>query len=107
MVTMLKFNKMKLNKMKHKISKLIIGDYIRYTLQTKKHWWNKWHFLMDGKMPRLFTGEELARLGIVKLPDEIAVKIHTFDKDYIDRLVGIQMDKWFRDKCDPNIKEDD
>ena len=48
--------------MKHKISMLAFGDgIIRYTIQTKAHWWNKWRFIMDGNQPMLFREEDLKR----------------------------------------------
>lgn len=49
---------------KTKIHELIIGDEIRYTVEKKFHWWEKWHYIMDDSYPRLFTKEELINLGI-------------------------------------------
>jgi hypothetical protein len=49
---------------KTKISKLILGDTIRYTVEKKFHWWERWHYIMDGRYPRLFTKEELIKFGI-------------------------------------------
>lgn len=50
--------------MKTRISKLYFGDgVIRYTIQHKEHWWQKWYFMMDGQYPRLFTSEEVILLG--------------------------------------------
>lgn len=52
--------------MKHKISMLALGDgMIRYTIQTKAHWWNKWHYIMDGNQPQLFREEELKKMGFL------------------------------------------
>lgn len=51
--------------MKQKITVLIIGDELRYIVQNKEHWWNKWRFIMDGCYPRLFRAEELVKFGIV------------------------------------------
>ena len=80
--------------MKQKISELIIGDVLRYTVQTKKHWWSRWHFIMDGTFPRLFKADELVKFGFVKsVPVEKVenrLKIHTFSKEQIDRLINIQ-----------------
>ena len=51
--------------MKRKICELIIGDELRYTVETKEHWWNRWHFIMDGSQPRLFRKEELIKFKII------------------------------------------
>lgn len=47
---------------KTKIHELIIGDEIRYTVEKKFHWWEKWHYIMDGSYPKLFSKEELINL---------------------------------------------
>lgn len=53
---------------KTRISQLIVGDIVCYTVQKKFHWWEKWHYVMtlDGKYPRLFTKQELVKFGLVK-----------------------------------------
>lgn len=46
--------------MKTRLHQLYFGDgIIRYTIEQKAHWWSRWHYMMDGKYPRLFTREEL------------------------------------------------
>ena len=51
--------------MKHKINMLALGDsIIRYTVQVKEHWWNKWHYIMDGNQPQLFRRDELRQLKV-------------------------------------------
>lgn len=50
--------------MKTRISKLYFGKgIIRYTIEHREHWWQKWHYMMDGISPRLFSKEELDLLG--------------------------------------------
>jgi hypothetical protein len=50
--------------MKHKINMLALGDgIIRYTVQTKNHWWNRWRYIMDGNQPQLFSREGLKKMG--------------------------------------------
>lgn len=55
--------------MKHKVTKLVLSTLpdgttlIRYTLQTKDHWYSRWKFHMDGSMPTLFSKEQLKNLG--------------------------------------------
>ena len=51
--------------MKRRIHEIIIGDALRYVVQTKWHWWEKWHYLMDGNQPRLFTKEELHKFNLI------------------------------------------
>ena len=46
---------------KRKITALILGDCIRYTIQQKEHWWNRWNYIFDGKYPRLFSYEEVVK----------------------------------------------
>lgn len=49
---------------KTNISKLYLGEgIIRYTLQHKDHWYSRWHYMMDGDYPRLFSKDELELLG--------------------------------------------
>jgi len=50
---------------KTKIHELIIGDEIRYTVEKKFHWWERWHYIEDGRYPRLFTKEELIKFEII------------------------------------------
>lgn len=46
--------------MKREITELYLGDcHCRYVIRYKKHWWSRWHYMMDGKYPRLFTKDEL------------------------------------------------
>lgn len=49
--------------MRRKIIELYFGDghhlSIRYIVRYKEHWWSRWHYLMDGRYPRLFTSEEI------------------------------------------------
>lgn len=47
--------------MRYKITPLLIGDCERFTVETKEHWWNRWHFIFDGKYPRLFSSEDLKK----------------------------------------------
>lgn len=57
--------------MKYKISMLAMGDgIIRYTIQTKAHWWNKWHYIMDGNQPQLFREEDLKKIGFLLRKEE-------------------------------------
>lgn len=52
-------------KIRRKITGLYLGEgIIRYTVQNKFKWWQRWHYMMDGKYPRLFSAEELQLLGI-------------------------------------------
>ena len=52
--------------MKIQFSQLIIGDCLRYTVKKKEHWWNRWHYIYDGRYPRLFSEEELEKFFIGK-----------------------------------------
>lgn len=45
--------------MKYRVTPLLIGDMVRFTVETKNHWWNRWHYIFDGNYPRLFSSEEL------------------------------------------------
>lgn len=45
--------------MKVKVTRLLIGCSLYYLVQTRKHWWNRWHYVFDGSYPRLFTIEEV------------------------------------------------
>ena len=47
--------------MKYRITPLLIGDMERFTVKTKDHWWNRWHFIFDGSYPRLFSSEDLKK----------------------------------------------
>jgi hypothetical protein len=47
----------------------------RFTVETKDHWWNRWHFIFDGSYPRLFSSEDLKKY----------FKISVNYKDDIDR----------------------
>ena len=47
--------------MRYKVTQLLIGDVQRYTVQTREHWWSKWHYIMDGQYPRLFSNKELKK----------------------------------------------
>ena len=52
-------------KVKRRITELYLGNnIIRYTVENKFRWWQRWHFIMDGRYPRLFSREELELLGI-------------------------------------------
>ena len=54
-------------KVRRKITALYLGEgIIRYTVQNKFKWWQRWHYMMDGNYPRLFSAEELQLLGIKK-----------------------------------------
>lgn len=54
-------------KVRRKITALYLGEgIIRYTVQNKFRWWQRWHYVMDGNYPRLFSAEELQLLGIKK-----------------------------------------
>ena len=49
--------------MKYRVTSLLISDMVRFTVETKDHWWwNKWNFIFDGKYPRLFNSEELKKI---------------------------------------------
>lgn len=49
---------------KIRISKLYFGEgIIMYTVEHKVHWYSRWHFMMDGNYPRLFSAEELKLIG--------------------------------------------
>lgn len=53
--------------MKTRLHKLYFGDgIIRYFVEQKAHWWSRWHYIMDGMLPRLFTKDELKSLGYEK-----------------------------------------
>lgn len=52
--------------MRTRISELIIGDSLRYTVEKKNHWWERWHYIMDGKYPRLFSQQELIKFKMIK-----------------------------------------
>ncbi len=34
---------------------------VRHTVKYKKHWWSKWHYIMDERcgVPKLFTVEQI------------------------------------------------
>ena len=50
--------------MKYRVTSLLISDMVKFTVETKNHWWwNKWNFIFDGKYPRLFSSEELKKLS--------------------------------------------
>ena len=52
-------------KVRRKITALYLGEgIIRYTVQNKFKWWQRWQYVMDGRYPRLFSAEELRLLGI-------------------------------------------
>jgi hypothetical protein len=52
-------------KIRRKITALYLGGgVIRYTVQNKFRWWQRWHYMMNGDLPRLFSAEELQLLGI-------------------------------------------
>ena len=55
--------------MKRKISCLLLGEQYRYIVQKKAHWWNRWHYILDGKYPRLFTLAELIGLHLISLEE--------------------------------------
>lgn len=55
--------------MKRKITALILGDQIRYTVQKKDHWWNCWHYIYDGQYPRLFSLAELVKFHIISIEE--------------------------------------
>lgn len=43
-----------------RITALYFGEGIkRYLVEYRKHWWQRWHYVMDGRYPRLFTSEEI------------------------------------------------
>lgn len=43
-----------------------IDGVIRYTIQTKFKWWQRYQYVYDGRCARLFSSEELQLLGIKK-----------------------------------------
>ncbi|MBQ0076814.1 MAG: hypothetical protein KBS69_06760 [Bacteroidales bacterium] len=46
--------------MKREIAQIHLGCGLdRYVVRYKKHWWSRWHYIMDGGYPRLFTSEEI------------------------------------------------
>jgi uncharacterized membrane protein len=46
--------------MKVRITSLYLGmGLVRYVVKRKEHWWCRWHYIMDGQHPRLFSKEEL------------------------------------------------
>lgn len=49
--------------MKYRVTSLLISDMVKFTVETKNHWWNRWNFIFDGKYPRLFNSEELKKLS--------------------------------------------
>lgn len=52
-------------RIKRKITALYLGEgIIRYTVENKFRWWQRWHYMMNGNYPRLFSAEELQLLGI-------------------------------------------
>jgi hypothetical protein len=52
-------------KVRRKITALYLGEgIVRYTVQNKFKWWQRWQYMMDGNYPRLFGAEELQLLGI-------------------------------------------
>lgn len=53
---------------KTRISKLYFGEgIIRYIIEYKDHWYSKWHFVIDGDYPQLFSEENLKLLGYEKV----------------------------------------
>ena len=55
--------------MKRRITSLLLGDQIYYTVKKKKHWWNSWQYIYDGQYPRLFKLEDLIRLHIISIEE--------------------------------------
>ena len=48
--------------MKYRIYALYLDNgIVRFTVKTKEHWWNRWHYIYDGQYPRLFQEDELER----------------------------------------------
>ena len=49
--------------MKTRITALYFGDGIkRYLVEHREHWWQRWHYVMDGHYPRLFTWSEVKEI---------------------------------------------
>ena len=55
--------------MKRKITSLVIDNQIYYTVEKKKHWWNRWQYIYDGQYPRLFRLGDLIRLHIISIEE--------------------------------------
>lgn len=55
--------------MKRRITSLVIGNQIYYTVERKKHWWNRWHYAYDGQYPRLFSLADLISLHIISIEE--------------------------------------
>lgn len=52
--------------MKVRITSLYLGmGIIRYIVKCKEHLWCRWHYMMDGQYPRLFSKEELELLNLI------------------------------------------
>ena len=51
---------------RRRITALLLGDCIRYTIQQKEHWWNRWRYIEEGKYPRLFSYKELVKFGFIR-----------------------------------------
>ena len=48
---------------KRKISCFLLGNQYLYTVRIKEHWYNKWHYVSEGRYPKLFTlGELIGRI---------------------------------------------
>ena len=37
-------------------------DMIRHLVQYKKHWWNRWKYVKEHGVPKLYTKEEIKKL---------------------------------------------
>ena len=37
-------------------------DMIRHLVQYKKHWWNRWKYVKEHGVPKLYTKEEIEKL---------------------------------------------
>lgn len=53
--------------MKYRISRLyfpIVNDdvLIKYVIEYKRHWWNKWRFMMYGNIPQLYSKEQIEKI---------------------------------------------
>lgn len=62
-----------------------MGEQYRYTVQQREHWWNKWHYIYDGRYPRLFTLAELIELHLISL--EEMDKYFRGDSDNVDVII--------------------
>lgn len=52
--------------MKVRITSLYLGmGIVCYVVERKEHWWCRWHYMMDGRNPRLFSKEELDLLNLI------------------------------------------